>query len=438
MMGKMLNRIRRSLGGLSALCLTAGAAAQSPVLSGSGLEDYLQRALAENPSLQAARSQYEAARHRIPQVRSLPDPTLQVTQFVESVQTRNGPQEQAIMLSQRMPWFGKLDAKEQQASAEAQALLAAWQHRQLQLARQVAVAYYEYAYTGRAIELTQENLDLLDQLMPVVEERVRGGDDVNPLLRLRVETGRVGDRLASLRQQRETEAAQLRALLALPDGAALTLPDWQAPETASLDGQALTASLESANPELAMLQSRIEAAEAGQELARLEGYPDLMLGLNYLQIGDSGVSAAMAPDPGKDAWGVTVSLNLPVWRDRPRAAAAEAASRQRAAEQLYQDRLNGLRADVASSLARLRDAQRRLDLYGTDLLGLAQQAVDNSRANYEGGRRSILELIDSERSLLELQLLYWRAAADAWQQRLTLQALTNQPLLGTLSVTHDE
>ena len=42
----------------------------------------------------------------------------------------------------------------------------------------------------------------------------------------------------------------------------------------------------------------------------------------------------------------------------------------------------------------------------------------------------MLELIDSERSLLELELNYWRAAADAWQSRITLQTLVNQPIAG--------
>jgi len=67
-------------------------------------------------------------------------------------------------------------------------------------------------------------------------------------------------------------------------------------------------------------------------------------------------------------------------------------------------------------------------LYGTDLLQLARQAVEISRTSYEGGRTGILEVIDSERSLLELETQYWRAAADTWQARVHLQTLVNKPL----------
>ena len=86
----------------------------------------------------------------------------------------------------------------------------------------------------------------------------------------------------------------------------------------------------------------------------------------------------------------------------------------------------------------LADANRRLDLYGNELLALAQQAVDISKTSYESGQTGILEVIDSERSLLELQLLYWRAAADAYQNRIIIQTIANQPLLGSLKITSEK
>ena len=88
-------------------------------------------------------------------------------------------------------------------------------------------------------------------------------------------------------------------------------------------------------------------------------------------------------------------------------------------------------------MALLKDANRRIKLYGEELLGLAEQAVENTRNSYENGRTGILEVIDSERSLLDLQMLYWRAASDAWQQRIVIQTLANQPILGTFKATED-
>jgi outer membrane protein TolC len=76
----------------------------------------------------------------------------------------------------------------------------------------------------------------------------------------------------------------------------------------------------------------------------------------------------------------------------------------------------------------LRDAKRRIELYEDELLPLARQALENTTAAYESASVSLLELIDSERSLLELDLSLWRAHADAAQQKIVLQTLANQPI----------
>jgi outer membrane protein TolC len=195
--------------------------------------------------------------------------------------------------------------------------------------------------------------------------------------------------------------------------------------------------IETNNPELQMLERKISSAEARREIARLESYPDITLGFNYIQTGDPVVNPN-TPDAGQDPWGFTVAVNLPIWFDKYDAAKAEALANQRSYESEYDNRFNALRAELSASLASLHDANRRLQLYGKDLLGLAEQAVENSRSGYETGRISILDVIDSERSLLDLQLLYWRAAADAWQQRITIQTLANLPILGTFHATQND
>ncbi|WP_028583697.1 TolC family protein [Desulfogranum mediterraneum] len=410
----------------SAACMNAEA--EETVFAATTLDVYLRQAQTANPELKAFKARYEAAIQRIPQAASLPEPMLQVTHFVESVQTRTGPQENIFMLSQRIPWFGKLRSREDLASAEAEALWYTYQDRELLLAKTVAVHFFDYGFTGEAITLTAKNLDWLVNLEPIIEEKVRGGGDINPLLRLKVEVGRVADRLASLKQRRRAQSARLNALLALPDDTILPLPTLAPTPPLTFNDDALMDAIDQNNPELQMLSRRIESAEARQEVARLVSYPDLTLGINYIQIGDPAVNPT-TPDAGNDPWGITASLKIPLWFDKNKAARAEALAGRLATVKEYEHRANALKADMRASIALLEDATRRLKLYGDELLGLAEQAVENSQASYETGRTGILEVIDSERSLLDLQLLSWRAAADAWKQRVIIQTLANQSLL---------
>jgi outer membrane protein TolC len=393
----------------------------------STLTAFLERAQEANPELEAFRQHYEAALERVPQANSLPDPTLQITHFVESVQTRTGPQEQVLMLGQRLPWFGKLRERGNLASAEAEALHFAYQAQQLKLTRSVADAFYDYAFLAKAIALTEENLGLLSELEPIVEERVRGGGDLNPLLRLKVEMGKVNDRLRSLEEKRHAQSAQLAALLALPADTILAWPEWESPEAEPTpDSLRLVETPIANNPELAMLERKVASAAARQEIARLEAFPDVTLGVNYIRLGEP--LNPTVPDAGQDPWGVTLSVNVPIWRGRVDAAKSEALASQRAAQASLTNRENQLKADLSATLSRLRDAERRLHLYGTELLDLARQALEISRTGYKSGRTGILEVIDSERSLLDLETQYWRAAADTWQARVHLQTLVNRPL----------
>lgn len=417
---------RSALTLLLAPWLSAVSATPTPDLPRT-LQDYLQQGQSANPDLQAYAARYDAARERIPQASSLPDPTLQISHFVEFGQNNTGPRKNSLMISQRLPWFGQIDGRERAASAEAEAVHYAFQARQLLLARTIGLAFYDYAYTDKAIELTSKNLALLEELNPQVEERVRTGGDLNELLRLQVEISKLRDQLASLREQRPRQSAQLSTLLALPAATQLPWPDWtptfESAAATELDLPSLLTSVEAHNPELLMLERIINNSRARTELARLEGRPNFSVGLNYTQI-DRSIMA----DPNKNPWGLTLAIDLPIWNKRISAVGREAQANQRAAESDLANRRRQLRGSVYESAVALRDAQRRVILYHDELLPLAQQALDITRSSYEGGRATLLEMIDSERSLLDLELQVWRAQADAAQQRLVLQTLANRPL----------
>lgn len=410
-------------------CLPAAVAQERAdvALANGSLSAYLGRAIEASPSLTAFGHRHEAAEARIPQAGALPNPQFQVTHFVKSIQTRTGPQENAFVLSQRLPWFGTLGELERAAGAEAEALWYAWQNQHLRIALDTGTLYFDFALVSRQIQLVGLNLELLRQALPSIEERVRGGGSLDALLRLQVEVGRLEDRLASLGSRRDVLAASLREKLVLDELAQLPEPSLEAVSKPSLDGLSLVAALETNNPELAMLRSRIESAQARQALARLESYPDITLGINYIQIGEP---ATPTPDAGQDAWGVTLGISIPLWFERNRSARLEAMESQRALEANYSDRLVGLKAELSRRMTRLQDAVRTATLYDDELLSLARQSVEISRARYESGEGTFLAWVDSERSLLELELRYWEAVAMIAKEHLALQVLVNKPVAG--------
>ncbi|NQV01140.1 MAG: TolC family protein, partial [Bacteroidia bacterium] len=56
------------------------------------LESYLQEAAKHNPELKSRFNEYMAALEKVPQVGTLPDPTIAFGYFIMPVETRIGPQ----------------------------------------------------------------------------------------------------------------------------------------------------------------------------------------------------------------------------------------------------------------------------------------------------------------------------------------------------------
>lgn len=389
------------------------------------LPGFVARGIAHNPGLQAEYDRYEAALEMIPQARGLPDPKLTATHFVEEIQTRTGPQRNQISLGQTFPWFGKRRLRGEVASREADALHHTYEAALLKLVREIGLAYYDYAYLGKATGITGEIVDLLSQLEGSVEEKVRGGNDLAPLLRLQVEIARAQDMLQGMQKLRTTQNARLNGLLGRrPAGAVLAFPPIAEPDPANRDQERLAEEVLAENPELRSLRSRIDKAAEAVKLSKLSPIPDPTLGAGVFETGEA--LNPSTPGSGDDPWSVQVSFTIPFWFGKYKAEKREAEQRYEAARKTLTDRENMLLAEMEGVVQELAEVKRRLELYGDTLLPKARQAFEVTQSSYEADRSTILDLIDSERTLLEIERTYWRAVADHYQGAIRLQTLTGK------------
>jgi cobalt-zinc-cadmium efflux system outer membrane protein len=383
---------------------------------------FVSEALQYNPGLEAYENRYQAARQTITTAGTLPNPMFQLSHFVESIQTRTGPQEQALMLQQPIPWFGKLDRKRDAARAHSEALWYAYSIQQFMLVDQVTKQVFEIAYLDKSIAITQENVQLLRQLESVVEDRVRSGGDLNDLLRLQVEIERFEDMVARQEAQLTGSTAKLEGLLGRSSSGSPFMIDWSAASSIEADLSQWLAAIRDRSPRLAMLRSLESSQEARERLAKLANRPDLSVGVNYIRTGSA--DNPMTSGSGRDPWALMVGVSLPIWGQANKAVALQATLEKDAITAQIKDQELQLLAEGRSLIALLEDAQNRIVRYDEKLLPLARQAKDITESAYRSGRASILDVIDSDRALLKLETEYWRAAADAWIARWKLATLS--------------
>ena len=83
------------------------------------LERLIEEALKNNPEIKSAERRWRASQERPIQVSTLPDPVFSYSRFGQSVETRVGPQENVFVLSQSIPFPGKLGLKGKMAKQDA-------------------------------------------------------------------------------------------------------------------------------------------------------------------------------------------------------------------------------------------------------------------------------------------------------------------------------
>jgi outer membrane protein TolC len=371
-------------------------------------------ALANHPGLAAARDRYEAARQAVPQAQALPDPRV----MIEAVRTRTGPEETEMWFRQTFPWPGKLRLRGEVARHEAEAMRAEYQAKLLDVALEAGSAFHDYAYHGRAIDLTRRILGLAERLEATLEERVRAGGDLASLLRLQVEIGKNRDALQSLEKRAVAAGARLRAAMGRNDSALLPFPELRDTMAPTESRDHLLAAQRALHPDLVALAERLRGAEEGVALARRTPWPDPSLGVARFDV----------PHADENPYALELEFSLPLRIKRNRALRDEAEARRDALAAARTERENQLVAELEGALQQVEETTTRMTLYQETLLPRARQALEVTETAYRAGNATVLEFIDSQRTLLELEQAYWRAVADRHIGALRLRVLTGREL----------
>lgn len=388
-------------------------------------DEFVRYALYNSPRVEAELQRWRAAVERLPQVVALPDPRLTFGYFLEEVQTRTGPQEARFGVAQTLPWFGKLQDREDAASKAAMAAWRRFEAVRLDVVERVVSTLYDLAYLDAATRITEENLGLLGSLEEVVRARYRVGSGTHSeLIRVQVELGQLEDRLAQLRAMRPSFVAELNSALNRESTAAVAAMGELPGRVATLDAPALAEMARRTNPLLLALDEQADEQRYMAKVAQKDGLPDLTVGLEYIVTGQA-VNPA-TPGSGDDPIMLSFGINLPLWREKYDAGVREMMSRRLAVAHERGGEANRIAAGVQRAWFEHTDADRRVRLYEETLIPKAEESLRASLAGFRSGDASFLELLDTERTLLEFAVAAERAKADRGKALARLNTLVGE------------
>ena len=380
-------------------CIFAGSAlAQDPTL-----EDYLAIAAENNPGLQAQYKAFEAALEKIPQATGLPDPTLSFGYFISPVETRVGPQRARFSLSQMFPWFGTLKASGDVAALKAEAQYQAFLDQKNQLFYQVSASYYPLYELNRWLTLERENAEILESYKTIATTKFENAEGtLVDVLRVDLMLKDATTNIEILEEKQQPLVTTFNKLLNQEELAPIETPDTlvvleEAPEI-SKD------SLLTENPVLEELEFNIKASETQEVLAEKQGLPKLGIGLDYVMVGQrEDLAPGMSiPDDGQDALMPMVSLSIPLYRGKYRAAKKEAQLMRQRYSLQKEGAVNDLITNYEMTTFDLSQQNQLIALY-QEQIGQTRQVLNLLLSAYSNSGKEFEEVLRVQQQLLTYQ-----------------------------------
>lgn len=368
------------------------------VPSSPSSRELLRHAFLANGDLEAAFHEWAMAVHRIDQAGSFPNQPLELGfdyMFSSESMTAFDRTTTSVGLMDPSALPNKAYAAATVAWRDAQAAGERFRAKKFELQARVLTAWADYALQAERIRIQEENLQLLRLVATTAASRVRAGASQQELLRADVASRLAENELATAQSELSQQRARLNALLGRPEDAPLE-PPAQLPEARPFDVQddAILAAGVSNNPELGGLEREREGRVAAIRRARLEYMPEVNV---------------MASFTGSLSQSIGAAITLPTQLPRIRSMVAEARSDLRRVDAMAGQRRSDRAAEFLVAILAMRDSERRIRLFEKELLPLAARTVDLARQGYSTGNVTYVDLIDAQRTNLDVRLSFAEA-----------------------------
>lgn len=363
--------------------------------------------VSNSPKLQALTLQLEKIQKRIPQVSALDDPkitfgvnNLPVSSFSlkESDMTSKG-----ITVSQMFPLFGKLSTKEQIAVLEYQKMRENIRLYQSWLLHECRTLFYELKYFQNYIELIDETKKYLTLLLESQKARsITAMGTLSDILKVSIELSKLQEERIKLEDMIFEKQEKIIYYLGIHKQQSNKFATDTMSQTIRIDEidiEESTKTVLNNNPELAILTLQSDIDEREIYLSEKKLYPDVELGISYMQRDAS-------PEGKKrdDMISIMATFNIPLWFMNKNIPLIQEKKIQRSETQLlYEDKKNEIISTTSIIASNIKKWKDLADLYENSILPQLNASFNSDLAQYKASNVEFMKLIDTIRLRLQYQ-----------------------------------
>ena len=394
------------LPGLSAAAQEALTSAQPAKLA-----DLLAEAERNNPQIQAARHESEAAKHVPTQVSTLPDP-----QFVLQHLSVGSPRPFAgytnsdfayvgLGFSQDIPYPGKLRLRGEVAKKDADVSQQQYESVRRAVLTDLKTTYFLLAYLSKRHAVLEGDRQLLQQVELAANARYRSGmGNQQEIIQAQLQETKLFREITENELERGKAQAQLKQLLNRPQSS----PDVDTVElsdtTATYTYDQLLSAARTNNPEIAGAQKMVEKQGLQVDLAKKDFYPDFNLQYMWQRTD---------PTQFRAYYMLTFGVRVPIYRKRkqqPELAQAEADHSRARSE--YEMQSQHVAFELRQQYLEAEKSEELLKIYREGLLPQARAEVQAGLAAYQSNRLDFQALLNSFLDVLKLDEEYWQTLSQ--------------------------
>lgn len=391
------------------------------------LSEALNYAVRNNPRIKGLIAKWEAQIEKYREKTGLPDPMFNITYFPSPIETRLGPQDYNITLSQGVPFPGKLDKKGTVVEREIAVARLKLDKEIKNIHARIVKSYAELIYIREAKKITSKNMELIDALT-VQAEQIYATDNglLMDIMRANSQKGQLEYDLILLKEIEKSQEADLNALMNRP-------PDAPFGEMAPLVLQRVVLSREEIfakalenNDSVKISQAIVDRADAVVDLAETTSLPDFKFGLFYAGIGESDMPVE---DSGKDAVGIQFGITIPLWSGKNNGKKMATLHEKKAALAQKKETQNQIQAKISKILFKMENASRLITLYKDELLPQALNSMNTVELWFKENQTAFSDFLEAQSVVHNFQLAIARARADYIKTLADLENLAGTSLV---------
>jgi outer membrane protein TolC len=388
------------------------------------LDEIERIALIENPEIRVLARRLAVVQAHVPAAGALDDPSFMYRGWqVPLRQPWNyNAAQNMFMFSQILPGFGKRSLRTSVAEADVAEAKATLEATRLDVRIRVRKAFYDLLRAEDSLRIHDEHVDIARQAVEAARIKYAVGKvPQQDVLKAQIGVTRLVEHLIHFEQDIEIAQAHLDTLLGRDPqepinvrgdyGISIALPSLETLEREALQSR----------PDLVQARAGVDKSRKEQTLSQKAFSPDFTVSAGYM----------LQPRGSefRNNYMVEGSMTLP-WLNRRKhdSEIAESTAMVTEKDAEVDSMRNAAFGQIQEALVQTKAAQKLANIYEKSLRPQAEATLHSTVIAYQNDRTEFLDLLDSQMTVIDLDLAYFQALADFEARLADLELAVGEPV----------